>query len=81
MRRDVVVAARVIELGRLRPDEDVVVGQLAEVEARLGDDEIGRGDRRQILHEEHRQAFVRDLVDRAQREAVAVREHQAFVHP
>ena len=39
-RRLVVVAARVVELRRARADDDVVVGELAEVDARLVDLQI-----------------------------------------
>ena len=74
-------ALGVVELGRVRAHEHVVARLLAEVEAGLGDRQVGRGLRRQVAHEEHGQAFGRHLIDRAEREAVAVREAQAVVHP
>ena len=80
-REDVVLALRVVELLRLRLDEDVVVRQLAEVEARLGHRQVDGGHRRQVADEQRRQAFTRDLVDRAERQAVAVREREVLVDP
>jgi len=78
---DVLLAARVVELGRLGPDDHVVARQLAEVDARLVHRDAGRGRRGQILHEEDGQALRIDLVDRAEREPVAVRVGQTLVHP
>ena len=78
---DVVVAARVVELARARPDDHVVVGQLAEIDARLVDLQVDRGLRRQIADEQDRQSFAGHLVDRAERQAVAVREGQPLVDP
>ncbi len=62
---DVVLALRVVELLRRGPDDDVVVRQLAEVEARLLDRRApAMRHRRQVPHEEHRQSFLGDLVHR-----------------
>ena len=79
--RDVVVALRIVELLGGRADEDVVVRQFAEVEAGLRDGQVDGRRRRQILDVEHRQAFLRHLIDWSERQAVAVREGQALVDP
>ena len=78
---DVVFAARVVELLGLGLHEHVVVRELAEVDRRLRHRQIPGGDRRQVADEQHRQALARDLVDRAEREAVAVGEGQVLVDP
>ena len=80
-RVDVVLALRVVELARLGRDEHVVVRLLPVIDARLVDLEVHRRLRREILDEQHRQAFRRDLVHRSQRDAVAVRERQPLVDP
>ena len=80
-REDVVLALRIVELACLRLDEDVVVRQLAEVEARLGYRQVDGGLRRQVADEQRRQAFAGDLVHRAERQAVAVREREVLVDP
>ncbi len=70
-----------MEFLRARADDRVVVDQLAEVDARLGDVQVDGRDRRQVAHEQHRQAFTGHLVDRSQGQAVPVREHQPLVDP
>ena len=80
-RRFVVLAARIVELGLFRADEDVAVRELAEVDARLVDSKAFGRDRRQIADVEHRQALGGDLIDRAQCQTVPVRERQPLVHP
>ena len=57
---DVVFALRIVELLRVGPDDDVVAGELAEVDAGFGDVDVGGRHRRQILDEQDRQAFGRD---------------------
>ena len=63
--------------------EHVVVRQLAEVDARLLDVDVAghRRLRRNVLHEQNRQPFLRHLVHRSQRDAVAVREGEVLVDP
>ena len=79
---DVLIALGIVKFLRLGVDEHIVVRQLAEVDARLGDLNFrDRRLRRNILHEQHRQAFLRDFVDRAERQSVAVREREMFVDP
>jgi hypothetical protein len=39
---DVVFALRIVKLLRARADDDVVVGELAEIDARLGDVDVDR---------------------------------------
>jgi hypothetical protein len=78
-RVDVVFAARIVELLGGRVDEHVLLGEVAEVDARLVDREIDRRLGRQVLDEEDGQPLGRDLVDRAQRDAVAVREGEVLV--
>ena len=70
-------------LHRLRVglDERVVTRLLPEVDARFCDRQIFRRLGRQIANEQHRQTFGRNLIDRSEREAVAMREAQAIVDP
>ena len=81
LREDVLVAARVVELARPRVDDDVVVRQLAEVEARFLNGQLRHRFRRQVAHVQHRKPFAGHLRDRPERQAVAVRERQALVDP
>ena len=81
VRVDVVFALWIVELLRARPNDHVIVHQLTEIDARLGDLQIDGRDRRQIADEQDRQSFTRHLVDRAERQAVAVREDEPFVDP
>jgi hypothetical protein len=78
---DIVVAAREVELAGVGADKHMVVRELAEVDGRLRHLEIDRGLRRQVLDEEDRQALLRHLVHRAERQAVAVGEGEVFVDP
>ena len=80
-RVDVVLASRVVEFARARLDEDVIVRELAVVDRRLVDLQVDRRLRRQVLDEQHRQAFRRHLVHRTERDAVAVREGEPLVDP
>ena len=85
--RDVLAGAaavlRVIELGLAGADDDVVVVELAEVDARLGDGRYVRGrDGRQVADPQARLALrSRDLVHRDHRKADAVRVRHALVDP
>ena len=78
---DVVVTLGVVELARLGLDDGVLVRQLAEIQARLGDRQVHGGHRRQVADEEHRQALAGHLVDRTEGQAVAVGERQPLVDP
>ena len=80
-RKNVVVAARIVELFGLGADEDVGLRQLAVVDRRLRHLQVDGGHERQVTDEEHRQTFGRHLVDRAERQAVAVGERQLLVDP
>ena len=73
------LALRIVELPLPRPHEHVLVGQLAVVDLRPGDPERHGRHRRQVLHEQHGQAFAGDLVDGAERESHAVGERQVLV--
>ncbi len=73
---------RIVELRLARPDHDVVVVALAEVDPGLGD--LGHArlrDRRQVLDPEAGLALGRDLVHRDHGHADAVRVDDALVHP
>ena len=53
-----------MEFLRARADDRVIVDQLAEVNAWLGDVQVDGRDRRQVADEQHRQSFAGHLVDR-----------------
>ena len=78
---DVFVPLRVVELFGVGVHDDVVVRQLAEVDARLVYGDVHRRGRRQVLDEQHRQPFLGDLVDRAHRDPEAVGVLQLLVDP
>ena len=64
-----------------RLDQCVVAGQLAEIYTRFGDRQIHLGHRRQVPNKQHGLPGRCDLVDRPQRQSVAVRKRQPFIHP
>ena len=76
---DVGLACGMVELPLPGAHEHVLVGELAVVDLRPGDLERHGRDRRQVLDEQHRQAFAGDLVDRAEREPHPVGERQVLV--
>ena len=78
---DVILALRVVELASLRLDEHVLVRTLSVVDAGLLDIEVDRRLRRDVLDEQHGQAFLRDLVHRSERDAVSMGERQVLVDP
>ena len=78
---DVLVPRRVVEFLGPRLREDIVVGQLAEVELRAGDPEIAGGRGGDVLDPELGEPLARHPVHRAHHGAVAVRIRQPLVDP
>ncbi len=63
----------------MRLDDHVIVGELAEVDARLLDLRLAL--RRDVLHQQVRASLGRDAAHRREHRAVAMREHEVAVHP
>ena len=68
-----------VELPLPGPHEDVLVGQLPEIDLRPGDLERHLRYRREVSHKEHREPLDRHLVDRAQGKPHPVGEGQVLV--
>ena len=78
-RLDVLVAARIVELGLGGPDDGVVRRARPEVDLRAGD--LGLAARRDVLEQQLRAPLLGDGRDQRHRDAVAVGELQPLVHP
>ena len=78
---DVLVPRRVVEFFGPRSREDIIVGQLAEVEFRAGDPKIAGGHGRDVFDPELGEPLARHSVHRAHHGAVAVRIRQPLVDP
>ncbi len=78
---DVLVPRRVVEFLGPSLHEDIVSGQLAEVELRAGDPEIGGGRWRDVLDPELGEPLARHPVHRPHHGTVAVRIRQPLVDP
>ena len=81
IRKDVVRALGIIELGRRRIDDGVIVARLAKIKRGLVNLQPHVRDRRNILYIEHRQPLGVLLVDRAHREPRAVGELEMLIDP
>ena len=78
---DVLFARRIIEFLGFSSDEDVIIGNLPEINFGTGDLQIDRRDRRDIANKKLRQTFCRDPVHRAEGDPIAVRVGEMLVDP
>src|SRR5678815_1108136 len=80
-RINILVAGRVIQFLRLSPDQDIFVGELAEVDFGTGDLERGGSHRWNVLDEKLRLPAGGDLIDGTEDYSMTVSESQMLVDP
>ena len=79
--KDVLVSGGIIEFLLAGVDDNIIVLDLPEIDLRLFDLQTGLGNRRNILDQQGREPFGRNLVDHAESQTIPVGVDQMLVDP